>query len=81
MTDNKPPQTAWMWPTDKGGVNGASLDRDAHTLTWYEDAAACACGDSSAVQDFASFAARGPVLPVPDDVLAEIRAAVQTLST
>lgn len=70
------PETAWMWPTPAGGVNGASIDPDTLKIIWYEDAAACACGDSSAVQDFTQFDARGPVLSPPDDVLAEIRAAL-----
>lgn len=80
MSDDKTPPTAWMWPTADGGVNGASIDPDTQTLIWYEDAAACACGDSSAVQTTADFAARGPVLHVPDDVLPEIQAAVRAFS-
>lgn len=76
MSDNTP-QTAWMWPTPDGGVNGASIDAESRSIIWYDDAAACACGDSSAVQDFAGFEQRGPVLTPPDEVLAQLRAAVR----
>ncbi|PJF29545.1 MAG: hypothetical protein CUN52_07820 [Phototrophicales bacterium] len=72
-----PPNTAWMWATDDGGVNGATIDQIRGRVLWFEDAAACACGDSSAVQSFEQFVQKGAYLPdIPDDVLSELRQSV-----
>lgn len=71
------PNTAWMWATDDGGVNGATLDQIQGRVLWFADAGACACGDSSAVQSFEQFVQKGAYLDsIPADVLAEMRYAV-----
>ncbi len=70
------PEKVWMWPTPAGGVNGASIDPDTQKIIWYEDAAACACGETSAVQDFTGFNERGPVLSPPADVLDEMHTSI-----
>lgn len=70
--------TSWMWGTDDGGVNGATIDPIDRVIHWFEDAAACACGDSAAVQSFEQFEQRGAALStIPDDVLQELRDTLQ----
>jgi len=77
MTMTKSPNTAWMWATDDGGVNGVTIDQIQGKVMWFEDAAACACGDSSAVQSFEQFVQKGAYLDtIPADTLAELRQSV-----
>lgn len=71
------PNTAWMWATDDGGVNGVTIDQIQGRIMWFEDAGACACGDSSAVQSFEQFVQKGAYLEsIPDDTLSELRQSV-----
>lgn len=71
------PNTAWIWATDDGGVSGATIDQISGRVLWFEDATACACGDSSAVQTFDQFLQKGAFLSsIPDDVLFELRQSV-----
>ncbi|MCU0480997.1 MAG: hypothetical protein MUE54_07265 [Anaerolineae bacterium] len=71
------PNTAWMWATDDGGVNGVTIDQIQGRVMWFEDAGACACGDSSAVQSFEQFVQKGAYLDsIPDDTLSELRHSV-----
>jgi len=70
--------TAWMWANGQGGVNGANVDVEAKRIYWYDDAAACACGTSAAVQNFEQFLQDGGVFgDMPDDVAAEMHATVK----
>lgn len=72
---------AWMWPTNSGGVNGVNLDGYDGEITWFDEAAACACGDSTAVQSFAQFLQQGaPLSGVPQDVLDALHALIQRLA-
>lgn len=65
---------SWMWGTEDGGVNGVTIDELDRKIHWFEDAAACACGDSAAVQSFEQFEQFGAALgTIPDDILAELR--------
>lgn len=76
----KQPTTAWMWPSDHGGVNGINLDVTDHKIYWFDDAAACACGDSTAVQTFVQFKAKGsPLGKLPADVRGELLEAIALL--
>ena len=69
----KLPNTAWMWATDDGGVNGATIDQIQGHVLWFADAGACACGDSSYVQSFQHFVERGAYLEgIPSDTLTEL---------
>lgn len=74
-------ETAWMWATDDGGVNGVTIDTIDKKIMWFEDAAACACGDSAAVQSFEQFEQRGPALfTIPLDVETALRQSVQMIA-
>jgi hypothetical protein len=71
------PNTAWLWATDDGGTNGATIDQIQGKVLWFADAGACACGDSSAVQSFEQFVQKGAYLDtIPADVLSELRQSV-----
>ncbi|MFW5691779.1 MAG: hypothetical protein ACOCX3_00355 [Chloroflexota bacterium] len=64
---------AWMWPVSSGGVNGANIDDVDRKIHWFDDAVACACGDSAAVQSFEQFRQDGsPLGSIPGDVLEEM---------
>lgn len=71
------PQTNWVWADDNGGMQGATADLDDKTIMWF-DAPGCACGDADDAQPIADFLARGSryVTP-PNDVLEEMRVALQ----
>lgn len=75
MMDEQP-QTSWIWGDDSGGTQGATADLDTKTIMWFE-APGCACGGADDAQPIADFLERGSrfVTP-PDDVLAEMRAAL-----
>ncbi len=71
------PNTAWLWATNDGGTNGATIDQIQGRVMWFADAGACACGDSSAVQSFEQFVQKGAYLDsIPSDVLSELRQSV-----
>jgi hypothetical protein len=70
--------TSWMWRSGEA-LNGLQIDTDAGRLEWF-DGPGCACGDSTLSQTYADFAARGPAFAdIPDDILAEVRAALAQL--
>jgi hypothetical protein len=72
-------QTAWMWPTERGGVNGAKIDVERGLIQWYDEIG-CACDDSDALQSYAHFIQHGPAFEdAPLDVVAELTAAVEQL--
>jgi hypothetical protein len=76
------PTTSWMWPTDDGDVNGATIDTISQRIHWFDSGLGCACGDSTAEQTYAEFRAKGPAVgTIPDDVLAEIHASIAALET
>jgi hypothetical protein len=76
----KTPTTTWIWPTDHGGMHGASIEVETGRVVWYDDAAGCACSSSRAQQSIEQFLQRGPTFgTVPDSVVAEMRAALQEL--
>ena len=74
--------TTWMWPASNGGVRGVRLDPQWRIIEWYDDAAACACGESPyAPQSFSAFLDRGPLLPdIPDNIMAEMHTTLRTLA-
>lgn len=73
--------TAWMWPLESGGVNGLKIDRERGALLWYDEIG-CACDDATVTQTYAHYLAHGPAFDdAPDDVLAELKTAVDVLST
>jgi hypothetical protein len=77
---DKSPTTTWMWAAG-AGVNGVSIDAEKRRLRWYDDAVACACGDTSAEQTFEPFHLKGPANPtLPDDVLQELSAAISAIN-
>lgn len=81
MADSKAVQTAWMWATDGGGVNGAKIDIERGVIQWYDEIG-CACDDSTTLQSYAHFEEYGPAFDdAPEDVIAELRAAVAALNT
>jgi hypothetical protein len=74
----KPVTTSWLWKAGEG-VNGVQIDTDDRMLEWYDDIG-CACGDSTAVQSFADFHARGPKFTsIPPEVADEVRASLAAL--
>lgn len=78
MTPTPPPATSWMWSAGEG-VNGAQIDERRQRIAWYDEVG-CACGDSTTSQTFADFLARGASFSVPDEIAAEIRAAIDWLT-
>lgn len=74
------PTTSWMWANENGGVNGVNIDVDGEKIHWFDDAVACACGDSSAVQNFEHFEQSGPIFGnIPGDILEELHQSVVML--
>lgn len=77
---NRPVNTSWMWRAGMG-TNGVTIDLDDGILMWLDDTAGCACWDSAAEQTYAEFQMNGPAFGnTPEDVLAEIREAVEILA-
>jgi len=69
---------SWMWRVDES-IHALKINTDRQRLEWFDEIG-CACGDSTAEQTFAEFAARGAALSgVPDDVLAELRDSLAAL--
>jgi hypothetical protein len=79
--DGKPTlETAWMWPTEDGGVNGVKIDTERGLIQWFDEIG-CACGDSDILQSYEHYAENGPAFPnAPEDVLAGLAAAVTVLN-
>lgn len=73
-------KTAWMW-VDNEQLRGLFLDVEAQQLTWVWQAG-CHCADEDElVQSVETFRHEGPPAlmgPVPEDVLAQMRAAAQS---
>lgn len=75
----EPHTTSWMWPSAHGGVNGAIIDTNTHTIQWFDEVG-CACGDSVAVQSFEQFRQAGtPISSPPEATLGEIRTVMAAL--
>jgi hypothetical protein len=71
--------TSWMWRNDEMEIEGADIDAAKGVIN-FADGIGCACGDSAFQQTFADFLKVGArYVDPPADVLAEMRAAVQTL--
>jgi hypothetical protein len=68
--------SSWMWPADDGDTHGATIDGER--ILWFDSGIGCACGDSNNVQTLDAFLQRGAPIPVPDDVLEEIKATVSS---
>lgn len=70
------PNSAWMWPTDSGGVNGLKIDAERETLLWYDEIG-CACDDATVTQSYAHYLEHGPAFDdTPEDVARELAGAV-----
>lgn len=70
-------QKSWIWPNNKGGVEGAYIDLEDGKIQWFDEPG-CACSGSDSEQKIVDFMARGPRFIVPpDDVLEEMRTFVQ----
>lgn len=79
MANPKKVQTAWMWATDGGGVNGAKIDTERGVIQWFDEIG-CACDDSTTLQTYAHFAEHGPAFDdAPEDVVAELTESVALL--
>ena len=75
-----PITTSWMWQSSSGGVHGALIDTDDHTIQWFDDAAGCGCAESVGEQTFAQYRERGALVGgMPEDVRAEFEASIKTL--
>lgn len=71
---------SWMW-RDGESINALKINTDRRRLEWFDEIG-CACGDSTAEQSFADFAAHGAKLSgVPDDVLSELRQSLNALES
>jgi hypothetical protein len=69
-------QLSWVWTDENGGMQGAIADLQQRVVHWFE-APGCACGSHDDAQTIRDFLARGSrYLNPPDDVLAEMRAAL-----
>jgi hypothetical protein len=78
----KGPTTSWMWPTDDGDVNGATIDSIDRVIHWFDSGIGCACGDSTIEQSYAEYRQKGaPLALVPEAVQAEIRMSLDTLES
>lgn len=73
----KPPQTNWEWNITSGGYDGVSLQ--ALDLIWYRHEHNTLAGGSALVQSMNDFLANGPLLPIPDDILAQVAVTVLNL--
>lgn len=70
-------QLNWVWADEHGGMQGATADLERRVVYWF-DAPGCACGDHDETQSIADFMSRGArFLNPPDDVIDEMRAALQ----
>jgi len=79
MADSKV-QTAWMWATAGGGVNGAKIDTQHGLIQWFDEIG-CACDDSTDIQTYAQYLENGAMFTdAPEDVIEELSASVATLS-
>ena len=65
--------TTWMWQSNSGGTHGVSLDTGDMTLTWFDDAAGCACAESAGDQTISQFREKGGLFSLPDDIRAELQ--------
>ncbi len=70
-------KSQFMWQDESsGGVQGAIIDHEAGMIQWL-DQPGCACGDDAQWQSISEFLAKGAFyLAPPDDILAEMRAAL-----
>jgi len=71
--------TSWMWQSSSGGVNGALIDTDDHTIQWFDDTAGCGCAESIGTQTVAQYRERGALVSMPEDVRAELEASLNAL--
>jgi len=72
-------QKSWMWPNNKGGVEGAYIDLEDGMVQWFDEPG-CACAGSNSEQKLADFLAKGPRFIVPpDDILEEMRAFIGSI--
>jgi hypothetical protein len=70
--------TSWMWPHDDG-VQGVMLNPRTNRLSWFDNPG-CACGDSAQEQTIEDFLKNGALYgSPPEDVVAEMRAALKSL--
>ena len=78
MTDKI--QTAWMWRDEQtDSIAGVLIDIELGVLQWYDEPG-CACAGSNAEQTVSDFLETGPrIARPPDDVLAEMRMALQSV--
>jgi hypothetical protein len=68
-----------MWPYNNG-VQGVMLNPATGRLSWFDNPG-CACGDSAQEQTIEDFLKNGPLYgSPPDDVLAEMRAVLETVT-
>ncbi len=75
MTERKT-ISSWMWATDNGDTNGATVDLNLGMIYWF-DAVGCACSSHTSEQTLAQYRQNGsPLGGLPADVLAEIQAVV-----
>ena len=78
MTDKI--QTAWMWRDEQtDSIAGVTVDIEQGVLQWYDEPG-CACAGSNAEQTVSDFLETGSrIARPPDDVLAEMRMALQSV--
>jgi hypothetical protein len=80
MTTHPQVDTAWMWGTSYGGVNGVTIEPLDRQLLWFDDGAGCACDDAAASQSYEDFRKRGPFFDsIPPEILAEVRQSLAVL--
>ena len=78
----KEPTTSWMWPTDNGDVNGATIDTIDEVIHWFDNGIGCACGDSAVEQSYSNYREKGaPLAGVPEDVKTEITESLASLES
>jgi len=76
---DQPTTTSWMWPRNNG-VQGATLNLETGRIHWYDNPG-CACDDNSQEQTVDDFVKNGPLYGnPPEDVLAEMRAALEAIA-
>jgi hypothetical protein len=67
----------WLWANSSGGTSAAIADFEDGTILWLDEPG-CACSTHNNVQKFTDFLTKGArYLSPPEDVLAEIREALQ----
>ena len=71
---------SFMWQNEAtGGASGAQIDLEDGIIQWFESPG-CACGGSDGEQSLTDFLENGPrALIPPDDVLEEMRQAIDTV--